>query len=71
MQIQACTFVLGDFVNNLVPLGYRIEGEGEMHKQLAVIASLAQDVEHVHVIVRSVLTCTVPLLATRSDETSP
>jgi hypothetical protein len=52
-------------------LGYRIEGEGEMHKQLAVIASLAQDVEHVHVIVRSVLTCTVPLLATRSDETSP
>lgn len=47
MQIQTCTFVLGDNFNGLVFLWHRREGKGEMHEQLAVIASLAQDEEHV------------------------
>jgi hypothetical protein len=66
MQIQTCTFVLYRQLSCTLGLSQR-EGKGKMHEQLAIIALLSQDDEHIHVIV---LTYIGPLSAIRLVKTS-
>lgn len=46
MQIQTCTFVLYRQLSCTLGLSQR-EGKGKMHEQLAIIALLSQDDEHI------------------------